>query len=225
MDNLATKSSLSALRNTLQTMPTKLEDTYNQIMERIAEQNTDDANLASRILSWLTYSVRPLRVHELQHALLHDPRQGIDDILDFDSLVDKEVLLSVCAGLVTLEEETSLVRFIDYTTQEYLQRVRDQRFPKAKVNITRACIAYIRDSGRHRIDDKSRDQMFGEFWFYASDNWERMPTMYNRASKTIFSHFYFRTRHFDLRRSRLSKLVLRLDHASRWFQLFFRWTA
>ena len=41
---------------------------------------------------------------------------------DEENLPDLEVILSDCAGLVTVNQETDVVRFIHYTTQEYFQR-------------------------------------------------------------------------------------------------------
>jgi hypothetical protein len=118
MDNLTTKPHVRAIREALKVIPRKLEETYNLVMQRISDQNEDDANLARRLLSWLIYSVGPLTVVELQHALAIEPGQ---DHLDSDSLIDEEIILSVCAGIVTIEDESNLIRFIHYTTQEYLE--------------------------------------------------------------------------------------------------------
>jgi ankyrin repeat protein len=140
MDNLATKQHVRAIRDALKVIPRKLEDTYDLVMQRISEQNEDDADLARRVLSWLTYSVRPLTVTELQHALAVQPGHGH---IDSDNLIDEEIMLSVCAGIVTVEDKSNLIRFIHYTTQEYLERIRDTRFPNARLEITKTCIEYL----------------------------------------------------------------------------------
>jgi len=172
MDSLATKSSVKAIREALKVIPRKLEETYDLVMQRISDQNEDDADLARRLLSWLTYSVRPLTVVELQHALAIEPGQ---DHLDSDSLIDEEIMLSVCAGIVTIEDESNLIRFIHYTTQEYLERIRDARFPTARLEITEACIQYLQQECPNREHLKyaelaERMRRF-PFYTYAALNW------------------------------------------------------
>ena len=172
MDSLATKSSVKAIREALKAIPRKLEETYDLVMQRISDQNEDDANLARRLLSWLTYSVRPLTVVELQHALAIEPGQ---DHLDSDSLIDEEIMLSVCAGIVTIEDESNLIRFIHYTTQEYLERIRDARFPTARLEITEACIQYLQQEcpNREHLEYAELVERMRRFPFYtyAALNW------------------------------------------------------
>jgi ankyrin repeat protein len=172
MDNLATKPSVRAIREALKVIPRKLEETYDLVMQRISDQNEDDANLARRLLSWLTYSVRSLTVVELQHALAIEPGQ---DHLDSDSLIDEEIMLSVCAGIVTVEDESNLIRFIHYTTQEYLERIRDVRFPTAQLEITEACMEYLQQQGpasEHlRYSEFAKHIRSRPFYEYAAFNW------------------------------------------------------
>jgi hypothetical protein len=52
--------------------------------------------------------------------------------VDEDNLPQVEDMISVCAGLVTVDEECRIIRFIHYTTQEYFERTRNRWFPDAK---------------------------------------------------------------------------------------------
>jgi ankyrin repeat protein len=171
MDNLATKPHVRAIREALKVIPRKLEETYDLAMQRISDQNEDDANLARRLLSWLTYSVRPLTVVELQHALAIEPGQ---DHLNSDNLIDEEIMLSVCAGIVTVEDESNLIRFIHYTTQEYLERIRDARFPTARLEITEACIQYLQGPASEHLSYAKLVKRIesSPFYEYAALNWE-----------------------------------------------------
>jgi ankyrin repeat protein len=113
-----------------------------------------------------------LTVVELQHALAIEPGQ---DHLDSDSLIDEEIMLSVCAGIVTVEGESNLIRFIHYTTQEYLERIRDARFPTARLEITETCIQYLQQVGPNSEHSNyaelvERIQPF-PFYIYAALNW------------------------------------------------------
>ena len=87
-------------------------------MERIEGQLQGHARRARQVLAWITCAERPLHKSELQHAL------GVElgeRVLDKENIPDTEVLVSVCAGLVTVDEESSIVRLVHYTTQEYFE--------------------------------------------------------------------------------------------------------
>jgi hypothetical protein len=45
--------------------------------------------------------------------------------LDLENIPDVEDLLSVCAGLVIIDQESAIIRLVHYTTQEYFERIRD----------------------------------------------------------------------------------------------------
>jgi hypothetical protein len=109
MDSLKSKSKRKEVRETLKRLPRELEGTYKEAMERIETQCEDDRNLAKRVLSWIVYAFRPLSLQELRYALATMPgmRQVEDDDLD-----DLDVLISVCAGLVTVDEESGIVRLV-----------------------------------------------------------------------------------------------------------------
>ncbi|KAJ7270980.1 ankyrin repeat-containing domain protein [Mycena rebaudengoi] len=148
IDSLATKSTVKAVREALQSLPEDLEHTYDEAMERIEAQNKDDREIARRTLIWVAYAKRPLTLFQLQEALAINPDSKA---LDADSLLDVEIILSVCVGLVIVEASQwfgldprySIVRLVHLTIQEYLDRVRPTRFPEAQTEITRNCLVYI----------------------------------------------------------------------------------
>ncbi|KAH0558820.1 hypothetical protein GP486_004540 [Trichoglossum hirsutum] len=51
--------------------------------------------------------------------------------------------VSVCAGLVTIDQESKIIRLVHYTTQEYFVRIRMTRFPCAQTSIAMTCLVYI----------------------------------------------------------------------------------
>jgi hypothetical protein len=73
--------------------------------------------LARRVISWITCAQRPLAVDELCLAASID--KG-DKILDVGDIYKVEALISVCAGLVTVDEDSSIIRLVHYTTQSTL---------------------------------------------------------------------------------------------------------
>ena len=109
-------------------------------MERINSQKPGFKQLAEHVLSWITYAARPLTVLELRHALAVEPGERE---LDEENLSDIEELVSVCAGLVIVDQESNIVRLVHYTTQEYLERVIPELYPEAQQNITIICLTYL----------------------------------------------------------------------------------
>jgi hypothetical protein len=109
MNTLVSKSNPGAVRNALEHLPSAMNATYDEAMERIAGQGEDDRQLAERVLSWIVYAFRPLSIEELQHALSVHP--NMHDI-DSDVVEDETIFISVCAGLVIIDEESRLARLI-----------------------------------------------------------------------------------------------------------------
>lgn len=115
-----------------------------------------------RVLSWLTHAVKPMTVDQFQQALAVDSNTRV---LDEGNLVEEEDIISVCGGIVTVEEESQLIRFIHYTTQEYLENIRENIFPSAQLDIVKACITFL---SQDKVI-KRRDQL--SFFYYAARNW------------------------------------------------------
>ncbi|KAJ7278261.1 ankyrin repeat-containing domain protein [Mycena rebaudengoi] len=55
----------------------------------------------------------------------------------------KNIFLSVCAGLAVINHADGSVRFIHYTTQDYMDRVQTSKFPYAQTEIARGCLTYL----------------------------------------------------------------------------------
>ncbi|KAJ7659529.1 hypothetical protein B0H17DRAFT_954642, partial [Mycena rosella] len=121
-------------------MPKDLEHTYDEAMERIDRQSEDDRNIARLILIWISNAKRLLSISELQEALAVEPG---DTTFDSDNILDVDIMLSVCAGLVTVDQTDHIVRLVHYTAQQYLDSVQASRFPQAQVDITTTCLAYL----------------------------------------------------------------------------------
>ena len=164
-----------------------LSRAYDYAMERINGQSAGFRELAIKVLSWITCAKRPLTVEELQHALaveIGEPE------LDEDNLPEVEAMVSACAGLVTVDEESSIIRLVHYTAQEYLERVQNTWFPDAETEITSVCIAYLSfrtfESGfcQTHIDFKERLQS-NPFYSYAARYWGHHAQMAPGASQII----------------------------------------
>ncbi|KAJ7576452.1 ankyrin repeat-containing domain protein [Mycena floridula] len=131
LDSLASKNNRQALRQALITLPKDINHSYDETMTRILAQGEDDANLACHVFLWLTYSQEPLTVTDLQHALAISPGMTA---MNADAITDIEILTSVCAGLVVIEENwwDRYPRLVHYTTREYFTHEASQRYFRLK---------------------------------------------------------------------------------------------
>ena len=109
-------------------------------MERIQGQPPGFRDLATRVLSWITTSRRPLATLELRSALAVTTGASA---FDQYNLTEIELIVSVCAGLVTVDEKSDIIRLVHYTTQEYFERTRGLWFPDAQTKIAEICVTYL----------------------------------------------------------------------------------
>ena len=85
-------------------------------------------------------------------------------------------MVSVCAGLVTFDKETNIVRLVYYTTQEYFKRTQDQWFPNAENYIIAICVTYLSfsvfESGFCQTDNEFEERLrLNPLYDYAACNW------------------------------------------------------
>ena len=150
-----------------------LDRAYREAMERINRQKLGYRRLAEKVLSWITRAKRALTTLELQQALA--VAVG-DSKLDEDNLERIERMVSVCAGLVTVDEESGIIRLVHYTTQEYFDQTWKTWFPNAEANIATICVTYLSfndfETGICRKDKEFEQRLqLHKLYHYASHNW------------------------------------------------------
>jgi Ankyrin repeats (3 copies)/Ankyrin repeat len=176
MDSLMSKPTPGDIKVALKNLPRGeqgLDATYEQAMERIEGQEADFRKLARQVLSWVIHAKRPLSGPEIRHAL--GVRTGMSE-LDDDFLPELEDLVSVCAGLVTVDEESNIVRLVHYTTQEYFGRTWTSWFPCAQTDITKTCVTYLSfdkfETGFCPTDEEFEARLRSNALYdYAARNW------------------------------------------------------
>ncbi len=133
---LAEENNKRAVRRALQNLPEEVDHMHDEVMRRIENQDRKKAQGAEKALSWISYAERPLTIRELQHALATESE-------DEDALPDENLPICVCAGLITVDLESDVVRSVHYTTGKYFRRIREIRFPTAQIKITKTCLTYL----------------------------------------------------------------------------------
>ncbi|KAL8910597.1 MAG: hypothetical protein Q9171_004136 [Xanthocarpia ochracea] len=166
---------IGPLRCALESLPTELDNTYEEALQRIRDQNEENVSLAEDVLMWVLFAVVPLRVVELQHAIGAISLDGKTDIGDED-LTDPETLLDVCAGIVVIDKESKVVRLVHYTTQKYFDRHPLRPLPVAQCRITKTCITYL-SLAPFNYDDSSGPDVLHDWYrqypfvYYAGLHW------------------------------------------------------
>ncbi|CZS86115.1 unnamed protein product [Fusarium graminearum] len=182
---LADKLTLNDIRSAMETFQKQsqrsgedqkvqvLARAYGQAMERINGQMPGKKELAMKVLSWTTCAKRQLTTSELQHALATKTGKSKLDHGDLTHIGD---IVSVCAGLVTIDEESGIIRLVHYTTQEYLKRTREQWFRDPESVIATTCVTYLSfivfETGFCETDHEFEERLRSSpFYDYAAHNW------------------------------------------------------
>ncbi|KAA8573430.1 hypothetical protein EYC84_005016 [Monilinia fructicola] len=122
LNSLRGKTSPKKIQQALQKLPTgsdAYDSAYTEAMERIEGQLEDEKELAK------------------QQAIAVE----IDEPeLDKENFAAIDQMVSVCAGLVTVDEESNVIGLVHYTTQEYFNRKQNYWFPDAETYITTICV-------------------------------------------------------------------------------------
>ncbi|KAJ6009169.1 hypothetical protein N7522_004185 [Penicillium canescens] len=113
---------------------------YDEAMERIKGQVPACRKTAEWTLKWITFAKRQLSVPELQHALAVEVGETEFDACNISR---KAYILSICAGLVTVDEESNIIRLVHYTTQEYFERTRHDLFENAEADLSKRALSNI----------------------------------------------------------------------------------
>ncbi|TFK21923.1 hypothetical protein FA15DRAFT_597038, partial [Coprinopsis marcescibilis] len=104
------------VRKALEGLPRGMDGMYDATMERIKAMPEYEADLAKRVLIWVTYAQKPLTVEELVLAVSVCPETSqFDDTMEPTGI---ESIISLCCGLLQLEASTEsgepikLARFV-----------------------------------------------------------------------------------------------------------------
>ncbi|CAD6584844.1 MAG: hypothetical protein ASARMPREDX12_001771 [Alectoria sarmentosa] len=238
LDRLGCQTSVRNLRKALESLPTKLGDTYNDAMARIQGQVQEHSKLALSALSWISNALRPLRMNELQHALA--VRRG-DQSLDEEALEDEALIISVSAGLITLDVQGGTIRLVHFTVEEYFRDRKQELFPDADSQIAEICLTYLSfdifENGRCSSDQKFEIRLEENcFLDYAARNWGHhankgeehtvedlaLNFLKNNNKTSCASQILFMSDYHDYRRKGYTKKVLdRVSgaHLAAWFGL------
>ena len=119
MDAVLEDATIHQRRQTLHKMTNGfgLEDAYSTTLDRIRGRGGNRVKLGMEAMMWISCSERPLKADELCHALAVEV--GTTD-LNVHNAPSTRTLLSCTLGLVKIDEQSSTVRLVHFTLQEYI---------------------------------------------------------------------------------------------------------
>jgi ankyrin repeat protein len=146
---------------------------YTETMSRIERQGDNASGLAKKTIGWIINAKRNLTTAELEHALAIELETS-----EFDetNITDIEQLTSYCCGLVLVDEQTTEVKLVHYTTQKYFENTLKSWFPEVLDHITDCCLTYLsydvfeedRFEGKEEVKKIPNEY---PFYSYSSLNW------------------------------------------------------
>lgn len=134
------KAIKTALKNFTSGSASSYDTSYDEAMSRITAQSEDDYRLAQTVLTWLVHTIRPLSEVELEAVLAVEPGERT---LDPDNVIPITELQSLCAGLITVDEQARTVRLVHYTTKEYFLRNPQKLLVNPHRALADICVSFL----------------------------------------------------------------------------------
>ncbi|KAH6902519.1 hypothetical protein BKA70DRAFT_1567667 [Coprinopsis sp. MPI-PUGE-AT-0042] len=153
------------VEETLDGFPTDIEDIYTRTWQRIIHQGPKQLNLAKLVLLWITHAHGEMTIDALRRAVATSPETHV---FDSKRMVPEALLISVCCGLVSVDDKTRIVRLIHYTTRDAILPRILELFPVPHALLAHVCIAHVttcgfQNYGETAIDSESRRQREKDF--------------------------------------------------------------
>ncbi|KAH6893754.1 hypothetical protein BKA70DRAFT_831946 [Coprinopsis sp. MPI-PUGE-AT-0042] len=112
--------SMHDVEQTLESIPTGIEEFYGWTMARIRKQGGKKPSLASSVLLWVLHATRPLTANEMEYVVAMCPKTHK---FDKKRVVPLATLTRLCQGLVEIEDTSRNVRLVHYTAQKALENL------------------------------------------------------------------------------------------------------
>ncbi len=132
--------SAGEMEEALDTMPQGLDDAFEETLQRIQVQPENRKTMAMNTLMWISHAKRPLLIGELVDVLAI---KSSERSLNKRNRPSQRLVLECCFGLVTLDEESSVIRLVHYSVQEYLLEHRAGIFPSGEELVAEKCLRYL----------------------------------------------------------------------------------
>ena len=160
----------SGIRKVLKTVSGDLNNIYESSSHRIKAQSKARQDIATKSLMWIAYARKLLRVDELCHTLAIQ----IGELeFDEDNKPSAKIIIESCSGLVNVDYESSTIRLVHYTLQDYIQERRLDTVVHEASTLTNSCLTYLLYDFIDRATPKNLNVSLAKYPFlaYASEHW------------------------------------------------------
>ncbi|QGI68738.1 hypothetical protein CEK27_012709 [Fusarium fujikuroi] len=118
MDHISSLLTIKEIRKALISLPANYDEAYLSTFDRIVKQTPSLRDLALKSLNFISYVKEPLRMVELQHALIAE--EGMAEV-DPEDLQPAKAIISSCLGLLVVSGPEKIVQLVHSTAQSFLQ--------------------------------------------------------------------------------------------------------
>lgn len=132
--------SAGEMEEALERMPKDLDNAFEETVKRIHDQPENKKALGLNTLMWVSRANRTLHIEELRDVLAVKSSTRSLHKRDRPSV---RLILEYCFGLVTIDEESAVIRLVHYSVQEYLLQHYAQIFPSAENIVAEKCLRYL----------------------------------------------------------------------------------
>ena len=138
LDHILELTTLRQVQNALELQPFSLHQAFEASLDRIDAQPPAKRKLARRLLSWITFAKRSLRIEEVvcAFAVEEDMAQ-----IQSENLVSADLLVRVCVGLVILDENYHTVDMVHSSAYEFFRSSLPSQ--DADLDIAQTCLRYL----------------------------------------------------------------------------------
>jgi ankyrin repeat protein len=199
MDVLKECQKIGQIRETLESLPETLDETYNRILEAIHKVNVDDAY---KVLQWLAFSARPVKLEEVTDALAVDLDKS--EFKPDEWLTGAQGILKICSSLVTVSkttisdrpyktEECYVLTLAHFSVKEYLlsdniriSRPKVSRFSICKedadILIAQTCLVYLLQFNNLQYTNWTRADKDYPLARYSAQHWVKHAQSWGRPA-------------------------------------------
>ncbi|KAL2827984.1 ankyrin repeat-containing domain protein [Aspergillus cavernicola] len=154
--------SAPSVRERLNKLPATLKDSYDEVWAQINALEENDRMLATRALLWTMAACKPFTNSELLYAIRVDPSNGT--ISPLDEMLDKNGLLSICNGFLTIDSQLREWHFPHLSVQEYLESKEYVSASQAHLHAAKVSLLYFINFYKdHDMEQQAELENLGDY--------------------------------------------------------------
>ena len=116
MDALRSCVNLRQVKRVLEEFPSQIEGAYAQSWNRILDEDEENVTLVKMVFVWVLAATRSMTLKELERVVAICPETFK---FEADRVVPGSTFLTMCRGLLVVEEESQIVRLVRECTHTF----------------------------------------------------------------------------------------------------------